>query len=198
MYLFIFFFCLSGILDSHKHLLTVILAPGSADIDCQRDVSFLLFISSFQRDAAECKSAFSPCRVGWWVGWYSEWWRGQWRWWWGVVGADGSDGGKELQGRWGDKACREGVVCWTVLFPLCCVFSWKMCVFDCWGLFRRTHSWPSDQPPSWHSCTASVSKDKHRLDEWWGVLICVCVSENKAKKIKKNYNTVYLCGKNKK
>lgn len=58
-----FLLCLGGILDSHKHLLTVILAPGSADTDCQRDVSFLLFISSFLRDAAECKSAFSPCRV---------------------------------------------------------------------------------------------------------------------------------------
>lgn len=46
------------------HLLTVILAPGSEDSDCQRDVSFLLFISSFLRDAAECKSAFSPCGVG--------------------------------------------------------------------------------------------------------------------------------------
>lgn len=34
-------------LDSPEHLLTVILAPGSADTDCQRDVSFLLFISSF-------------------------------------------------------------------------------------------------------------------------------------------------------
>lgn len=66
IYLFInllFIFCLGGILDSPEYLLTVILAPGSADIDCQRDVSFLLFISSSLRDAAECKSAFSPWRV---------------------------------------------------------------------------------------------------------------------------------------
>lgn len=42
--------CFCGIfcfLDSPEHLLTVILAPGSADTDCQRDVSFLLFISSY-------------------------------------------------------------------------------------------------------------------------------------------------------
>lgn len=69
IYLFIyqsFIFCLCGILDSPEHLLTVILAPGSADIDCQRDVSFLLFISSLLKDAAECKSAFSPWRMGRW------------------------------------------------------------------------------------------------------------------------------------
>lgn len=51
-------------LDGPGHLLTVILAPGGADTDCQRDVSFLLFISSLpERDAAERKSAFSPRRV---------------------------------------------------------------------------------------------------------------------------------------
>lgn len=76
IYLFInlsfIFFCLCGILDRPKHLLTVILAPGSADIDCQRDVSFLLFISSILRDAAECKSAFSPWRVERWGG--GQWW----------------------------------------------------------------------------------------------------------------------------
>lgn len=55
-------------MDSPELLLTVIWAPGSADIDCQRDVSFLLFISSVLRDAAECKSAFSPWRVGGWEG----------------------------------------------------------------------------------------------------------------------------------
>lgn len=60
IFLFIYLFSLCGILDSPEHLLTVILAAGSADIDCQRDVSFLLFISSFLGDAAECKSAFSP------------------------------------------------------------------------------------------------------------------------------------------
>lgn len=50
-------------MDNPEHLLTVISAPG-ADIDCQQDVSFLLFIFSSLRDAAECKSAFSPWRVG--------------------------------------------------------------------------------------------------------------------------------------
>ena len=121
IYLFInlLFFCLCGILDSPEHLLTVILAPGSADIDCQRDVSFLLFISSFLRDAAECKSAFSPWRGG-----------GVERWGWVGVGedsggeegrrgggADRRDGGKGLQGRkgGGDKTC---VVWWTVSFSL--------------------------------------------------------------------------------
>lgn len=34
-------------------------APA-ADIDCQQDVSFLLFISSSLSDVAECKSGFSP------------------------------------------------------------------------------------------------------------------------------------------
>lgn len=80
IYLFFLFiyFCLCGILDSPEHLLTVILAAGSADIDCQRDVSFLLFISSFLGDAAECKSAFSPWRWGDGVGgWGKQWWRGE-------------------------------------------------------------------------------------------------------------------------
>ncbi len=80
-------------MDSPEHLLTVILAPGSADIDCQRDVSFLLFISSFLRDAAECKSAFSPWRWGGGGGWAV----GR-----TVVvkagGADRRDGGKGLRG----------------------------------------------------------------------------------------------------
>lgn len=86
-------------MDSPEHLLTVILAPGSADIDCQRDVSFLLFISSFLRDAAECKSAFSPWRVGRWGGCWAVGRtvvvRGD-----GAVGgADRRDGGKGLRGR---------------------------------------------------------------------------------------------------
>lgn len=49
---------LHGILGSSEQLLTVILASGSTDIDCQRDVSFLLFISSFLLDDAECMSVF--------------------------------------------------------------------------------------------------------------------------------------------
>lgn len=67
-------------MDSPEHLLTVILAPGT-DIDCQQDVFFLLFISSSLRDAAECKSAISPWRVGRGEG-------GQW-----VVGAQTENGG---------------------------------------------------------------------------------------------------------
>lgn len=101
LYVFLFtclFFSLCGISDSPQHSLTVILAPGSADIDCQRDVSFLLFISSSLWDAAECKSAFSPWRAGRTVvvvGVLQER---------RVVEADKRDVGR------GDKTCREGAV----------------------------------------------------------------------------------------
>lgn len=100
-YFFLIFLCHGGILDRPKHLLTVISAPG-ADIDCQQDVSFLLFISSSLRDASECKSAFSPWRVGGAVvGWRTE---GEWWWWGDMLGWDAvggvqtwKDGGKALQ-----------------------------------------------------------------------------------------------------
>lgn len=122
IYLFILF-CLCGILDSPEHLLTVILAPGSADIDCQRDVSFLLFISSFLRDAAECKSAFSPWGVGRW-GWVGggENSGGEGRWG-GSVGVDRQEGWWKRAagtgaGRRSDKTRREGVLWWTVSFYL--------------------------------------------------------------------------------
>lgn len=48
-------------LDGPGHLLTVILAPGGADTDCQRDVSFLLFISSLPERCLRTQvSLFSP------------------------------------------------------------------------------------------------------------------------------------------
>lgn len=117
MYLFIyqsFMFRLCGILDRPEHLLTVILAPGSADIDCQRDVSFLLFISPFLRESAECKSAFSPWRVGRTV-------EGE-----RMGESGGRAGGGRQEGWWkrlrrggGDKTCREGVVDCLILSLLC-------------------------------------------------------------------------------
>lgn len=64
-------------LDGPGHLLTVILAPGGADTDCQRDVSFLLFISSLPERCLRTQvSLFSPEGEGGWG--EGGCWREQW------------------------------------------------------------------------------------------------------------------------
>lgn len=126
---FFFFLCLGGIIDSPEQLLTVILAPG-ADIDSQQDIPFLLFISSSLRDAAECKSAFSPWEGGGelqensggkMLGWdggaadLKTWWKR-------AAGTDGGVGG--VIGHAREVCCARpsnALVLFAVSFPLWCV-----------------------------------------------------------------------------
>lgn len=181
-FFFTLFWCLGGSLDSPKHLLTVISAPGSADIDCQRDVSFLLFISSSLRDAAECKSAFSPWRWGRWLALRRRtWWRGEiWggcrlkRWW---KRAAGMGGEVTWVTRHASKACCGWLSRVPSLFLLF-VFSYLPALFFCVstsGIVPRTLPKVPDQPDLTLKPFQHPGKHKHKLRE------CMCLPVSSAR-----------------